>query len=199
MKKILAVFLAALMAFSFCAFGASAEILDDSVGGTGTFDEIKADAVELGGVILLFNFGSGAVGTFDLQGMGRWKRIVGPEFQGYYALYGSITHPGNQVKLPTIKDVDEGFSGNWYCSSSTMAAGKEYQTGITFAAGGAYTIPKEAAAGEYIIFNAQLTERTQTPTINKIFAIFVKIIETLLGGDLANTFKGLLADLGIDL
>ncbi len=215
MKKLLAVFMAVMMAFSFCAFSVSAEETTApttpatpeieanwAIGSEHTFDEVlnKVKSEISNGVILLFGYGEFKPDVFDTGTDGYWVKITGNAFAGYYALFGNSYIKGARIKLPTIADAPDGYAGHWNVSGATTAAGTT--GGSDYAGGGMYTISDKAEQGSYIFFNAEKTEVEQTPTIVKVMSIFAKIIKILFGGDenvIYKAFLDILAEFGVEV
>ncbi len=206
MKKVLAVFMAVLMAFGVCAFGASAK---EPVP-TCTFQEALDAAKALGSVLLVFDFGSCETGTVPVMTNSYWKQIdygteeitdengnkkvvnIDGDFDGCYVVYGSSYAPSLSGKLPGIKNAPEGYVASWKVQGAGPGEISEIiYSGDSTPSAGNYSIPQQAVAGSYILFTVEMTINKKEPVINKVLAILAKIIAMIFGDEIGNLILGL--------
>lgn len=200
MKKVLAILLAAMMAFSafgMVGFAADPEISDDDVM---TLEKVlqiadgMKDATGLCPTVLVFNVGSCKLGSV-YQNPTIYYINAGAN-RGCYAMVSESFVAGNHVQLPAIKDAGDGMAANWMVQ--TNVAGEQ---GRTYGSASDFTVPREMKdrpqTENFIVFYAQLVPNEQTPVIAKIMNIFYKIIKVLFGQELADKFGELMLEFGV--
>ena len=197
MKKVLAIFMAALMMFATLGMTSfAADVVEDTftLNDAITIAASMTDETGTAPTVLVFNTVSAKLGTTY---QGQVYQITGGANKGCYALISETFVPGNVVQLPNIKDAGDGMAANW-----TVLTAELEDTGRTFGSGSIFVIPDmsdRAPADNYIVFYAQLTPNETTPVIAKIMSIFYKVIKVLFGEDLANKFLNILFELGLEV
>lgn len=198
MKKVLAIFMAALMMFA--AFGSTisaADYVEEAFTLNDALDIAKTmkDATGTVPTVLVFNTVSAKLGTTY---QGQVYPITAGANKGCYALIGETFVPGNIVQLPNIKDAGDGMAANW-----TVLTANLDETGRTYGSGSVFVIPDmkdRAEADNYIVFYAQLTPNETTPVIAKIMGIFYRVLNVLFpGSGIAEKFLEMLAGLGLEV
>lgn len=199
MKKVLAVFLAAVMMISTLgiigfAVDAKGFTLDDAFA--------KANAYASGGkspTVLIFDTGSVNLGTVP---QGAAYKITEGAYTGCHAVIISTAFPENYVQLPYTSNAGDGQAANWML----LTKFNDETVPEKIIQGELFKIPASMAdknatgnTDNIIVFRAVTTANETTPVINKIFTVFYKIIKVLISDDLANQFYNVLKELGIEL
>lgn len=195
MKKVLAIFLAALMMFATLGMTSfAADVVEDKF----TLKDALAIAASYADddgtapTVLVFNTGAAKLGTTY---QGAVYQITAGANNGCFALISETFFAGNPVQLPNIKDAGDGMAANWTVLTDGIAT-----TGNTYGSGSLYKIPdmsERTADDNYIVFYAQLTPNETTPVIAKIMNIFYKVIKVLFGEQLAAKFEEVMLEFGV--
>lgn len=200
MKKILAIFLAALMMFSTFAMVSSAAIIkEDAVTLQNILDLVAEKWTKYDGdgkaykpVVLIFDPGSAKMGTVHEGDL--YYITAGPN-SGMCALISENFVAGHRVQLPNIKDAGDGMAANWFLETADV--GIDDIGSRTYANGSVFTISNAMAAKDYIVFYAQLTVNEETPVIATIMNVFYKIIKIIFGEQLAAKFEEIMLEFGV--
>ena len=204
MKKVLAVLLAALMAFTTLGMFAYAEpVVDDVFTLDMALDiaEGLKDGTGMIPTVLVFNPGSAKLGTVP---MGQQYYITAGRNKGCYAIVDANFNVGNYVQLPYIKDAGDGMAANWLVQTAGIeGAGRTFANGSMFEIPPMITVDKDgnivpkAQEDNYIVFYANLVPNESTPVIEKILNIFYKVIKVLFGEELAYKLAQMVLQFGI--
>lgn len=202
MKKVLAVFLAALMMFATFGMTSFAEdVVEIDPTEPETLDEILdyvaarwTDSTGTVPTVLVFNPNTAKVG---MAYEGKTFPIKSGKNKGCTALVGENFVPGNPVQLPNVKNAPDGYAGSW----RVLTEGIE-SSGRTYGSGSIYVIPEamkeRVQANNYIVFYAEFSPNEETSVLSKIMGIFYKVI-SVLSQDLADQFYNMLVKLGLEI
>lgn len=205
MKKILAIFLAALMMFTtFGMVSSAAEVtggefkLEDALAIAAGWAD--ADDPSFKPIVLVFDPGSAKMGTIY---EGDLFKITSGPCRGMYALVSESFTVKNRVQLPGIKDAGDGMAANWFLETELSVKDengnrKPIEIGSrTYASGSSITITEPMMEHDYLVFYAQQTVNEQTPIIATIMNIFYKVIKVIFGEQLAAKFEEIMLEFGV--